>query len=159
MKGAFFLLVVMSVIALLIKKFTSKEKMQELEVIKKNPLSKREQEFFWLLKKTLPDHIILAQVDLKQLIEIGSTKDRQKHMNKISQRSIDFVICNKDFLVLAAIELDDSSHNSKSQKKKDEVKTTYIEAANIPFKRYRKPPSTEEIVGLTKTLDKHFLLR
>ena len=58
-----------------------------------------------------------------------------KYFHKIAQKHVDFVICDQNLYVLFAIELDDSSHETKDAKKRDRLKDKAFAAAGIPLKR------------------------
>jgi ssDNA-binding Zn-finger/Zn-ribbon topoisomerase 1 len=59
---------------------------------------------------------------------------RQKAFNKISAKHFDFLLCDKeDLSVASAIELDDTSHNSKRRQERDEFLKGVCEAAGIPL--------------------------
>ncbi len=63
-----------------------------------------------------------------------SASDRQKAFNKISSKHFDFILCSrKDLSVLCAIELNDSSHNSKKRKDRDDFLEGACKAAGIPL--------------------------
>ena len=60
-----------------------------------------------------------------------------QYFRKISQKHVDFVICDKNLRVLFAVELDDSSHNTADARKRDLFKDQAFRAAKIPLKRIR----------------------
>jgi len=61
-----------------------------------------------------------------------SRSDWQKAFNKISGKHFDYLLCNKnDLSVLCAIELNDSSHNSKKRKDRDKFLEGACESANL----------------------------
>ena len=63
-----------------------------------------------------------------------SRSDWQKAFNKISGKHFDFLLCNNDDLsVICAIELNDSSHESKKRQKRDEFLNGVCIAAQIPL--------------------------
>ena len=63
-----------------------------------------------------------------------SRSDWQKAFNKISGKHFDYLLCDKnDLSVLCAIELDDSSHNSKKRKYRDEFLKGACQSANVPL--------------------------
>ena len=45
-----------------------------------------------------------------------------KYFHKIAQKHVDFVICDQDLYVLFAIELDDSTHETRDARKRDHLK-------------------------------------
>ena len=114
---------------------------QELNYKAKKPLTERETEFHQILITALPDHHIFPQVALSRFI-VPAT--RHKYLwNKINQKSVDWLICEKDFSIITAIELDDSTHT----KAKDAEKDAIFKAAEIPLQRWKKSvmPSAEAI--------------
>ena len=56
--------------------------------------------------------------------------------NRINRLSYDFVVCAMDSTVLAAIELDDSSHGSPSREEADRKKERATAAAGLPLIRW-----------------------
>lgn len=61
--------------------------------------------------------------------------------------SLDFVVCRKDSSVVAAIELDDKSHEAESRQKADAKKDKALASAEIPIIRWKveKMPDEETI--------------
>jgi hypothetical protein len=78
----------------------------------KRPLSQAEQELYHRLVAALPEHIVLAQVPLSRVIGVKKGFSARGWLNRINRMSFDFVVCLKDSTVMAAIELDDRSHES-----------------------------------------------
>ena len=63
-----------------------------------------------------------------------SRSDWQKAFNKISSKHFDYLLCNKnDLSVLCAIELNDSSHNTKKRKDRDKLLEGACKSANLPL--------------------------
>ncbi|CAG0965075.1 hypothetical protein RHDC4_00929 [Rhodocyclaceae bacterium] len=99
-------------------------------------LTQPEQILYLRLVEALPDFVVLAQVQLCRLFTIERGPLWQTWFNKTSRKSLDFVICSKGFQVIAAIELDDSSHNNEERKGKDADKDAALEAAGIRLIRW-----------------------
>ena len=137
-------LVVLIVVALLIvgkaAKGSKNNATKCYEYFKKNPLTENEQTMYWRLIRALPDHVILAQVGLSRCV---GTKT-QPAFNTIAKKSVDFVICNKASQIIAAIEIDDKSHSSKSRQKADETKDKALKAAGIEILRWPANPLPNE---------------
>jgi len=116
----------------------------------KRPLSPPEQALYWKLKKSLPNHEILPQVSFSRFIYAngGSKKNNFSKFNTARQKTIDFLICDKSFQIIVAIELDDKSHNKEKDKKRDEI----LKEANISIIRFnvKNMPSEEEIIKIIK---------
>lgn len=74
-------------------------------------------------------------------------KGRQGALNRVLQKSVDFLVCNKDFSVFAVIELQDRTHQRESRKKSDEFKSKALSVARVRLVEFhaRNLPSVEEI--------------
>jgi hypothetical protein len=67
-----------------------------------------------------------------------SNSVRQIAFNRISGKHFDYVLCNPDDLsIIATVELDDSSHNSKKAIKRDEFLESSCEAAGLTLHRFK----------------------
>lgn len=102
----------------------------------RRPLSVVEQKLYWRLVQALPDHPVLAQVQLSRMMAVKRVPKAQAWRNKIDRKSADFVVCNKDFSVAAVIELDDSSHDRSDRRKADADKDAALSAAGIRVIRW-----------------------
>jgi very-short-patch-repair endonuclease len=113
----------------------------------KKPLTPPEQVLYFRLATALPDHMVLAQVQLSRMLGVKKGNNYQSWLNRISQMSVDFVVCAKDATVLAVIELDDSSHQNDRRVAADEKKGRALSAAGIKLVhwRVRELPDDEAI--------------
>jgi very-short-patch-repair endonuclease len=102
----------------------------------RKPLSPPEQILYFRLIKALPEHIVLAQVQLSRFLAVKKGNNFQSWLNRINRMSADFVICNKDASVLAVIELDDATHNSKTRQQADNKKDKAISSAGLRIIRW-----------------------
>ena len=100
-------------------------------------LTKREYRFYLLLREVADEYhcIICPKVGVKDLLSVTDQKQYMKYFNKIAQKHVDFVICDQDLYVLFAIELDDSTHETRDARKRDHLKDKAFAAAGIPLKR------------------------
>lgn len=100
-------------------------------------LTKREYKFYLLLKREADRHhcLICPKVGLKDLMEVTVTRNYLHYFYKISQKHVDFVICDQKLHVIFAIELDDSSHCTRDAQKRDHFKNRAFKAARIPLIR------------------------
>lgn len=103
-------------------------------------LSKAELSFFGVLRQAVGDNgIIFAKVRIADVLATKrglSNSQRQTAQNKINMRHFDFIVCEKGTAKpLVAIELDDSSHNRKSQVARDKFVNRASEAAELPLLR------------------------
>lgn len=118
----------------------------------KKPLTNPEQIMYFKLKKALPEHEILAQVPFSRFLYTkGGTKEENWTLNsKARQKISDFLICNKDFSVIAAVEIDDSSHNKTKDEQRDEI----LKQAGIPTIRWnvKQLPTEQQIADQVKAI-------
>lgn len=117
----------------------------------KKPLSDVEQILYWRLVEALPECVILSQVTFSRFMRPNFVGRRafgeyMAAQNKIAQKSIDFLVCLKDFTVVAAVELDDASHLTAQ----DDARDRLLESAGIAVLRMhvRDIPSAERIRAL-----------
>lgn len=75
--------------------------------------------------------------DLLEVIGAGSQSERQAAVSRISQKHIDFVLCRPgDLSLVAAIELDDASHERADRRERDLLVTAACRAAGLPLLRF-----------------------
>lgn len=97
-----------------------------------------ERSFFGLLKQEYGnDYEVLGKVrvaDVLTPIKGMARGEWQRAFNKISAKHFDFLLCSKsDLSVLCAIELNDSSHDTKKRKKRDAFLESACGAADLPL--------------------------
>ena len=103
----------------------------------RKPLSRVEQVLYYRLVQTLPDQVVLAQVPMSSVLRVRKGRTWSEWHDRISRTSIDFLICDRDFSVMAAIKLDDASHDSAVRSKADLTKGRALAAARVPLVRWR----------------------
>jgi len=103
----------------------------------KKPLSQPEQVLYFRLVQALPEHIILAQVQLSRLLGIKKGNNYQAWFNRINRMSADFVVCNKDSSIVAVIELDDATHQKEDRQAADAKKDKALASANVRVIRWQ----------------------
>lgn len=103
----------------------------------KKPLSQPEQILYFRLIEALPDHIILAQVQLSRFLGVRKGHNYQAWSNRINRMSADFVICRKDASIVAVIELDDSTHQKLDRQIADNKKDQALAAADVRIIRWQ----------------------
>ena len=96
-------------------------------------LSKCEASFYAVLKlATDGQFAICPKVRLSDLIQCTSRNPGDS--NRINQKHIDFVLCEKDSMkIVCAIELNDRRHLEGSRKKRDELVASALDEAQIKF--------------------------
>lgn len=106
-----------------------------------------EQILYFRLRDALPEHIVLAQVQLSRFLGVKKGERAQPWLNRINRLSVDFLILKKDASVVAAIELDDKSHERRDRRAADERKTRALMDAGVLLIRWNVAslPSATEI--------------
>lgn len=102
----------------------------------KNLLTRPEQVLFHRLTRALPEHIVLAQVQVSRVLGIKKGHNFHRWNNRINRLSYDFVVCNKGSAVVAVIELDDSTHQKSSRQEADRRKDKATASAGIQMIRW-----------------------
>ena len=100
-------------------------------------LTKPEQVLYYRLIEALPECVVLAQVQLSRVIEVRKGESSYQWRNRISQKSLDFVVCLPDSTVVAAIELDDSSHQKTHRRNADQTKDKALVDAGVKVLRWK----------------------
>lgn len=103
----------------------------------KKPLTQPEQVLYHRLVGALPECIVLAQVQLSRVLGVKQGFNFHEWNNRINRMSLDFVVCLKDSTIVAAIELDDKSHERAERKAADDKKEKALAAAGIPLVRWQ----------------------
>lgn len=125
----------------------------DLPYEQRKPLTASEAVFYYRLVKALPQCLILPQVQLSRFIRLKNAAwyvrlgSSYALHNRIAQQSVDYLVCLKDFTIVAAVELDDRSHAHKSRQKLDIKKEESLKAAGITLVRWHaeQMPSAEDI--------------
>lgn len=102
----------------------------------KRPLTQPEQVLYHRLVRALPEHIVLAQVQVSRVLGVKKGHNFHSWNNRINRLSYDFVICTKDATVLAAVELDDKSHERSDRAATDDKKNMATAAAGVRLVRW-----------------------
>lgn len=100
-------------------------------------LTKNEYHFYKFLKPITDKHdcIICPKIGLKDIVDITDRREHKKWFAKVSQKHVDFVICDCSLKPLFAIELDDKSHNKDSARFNDNFKNELFSKIGLPLKR------------------------
>ena len=136
--GLFLALVAAAVLSLVAKGLRSRGVLSRpwpLEA-KRHLLSERERLLYQRLVQSLPDHIVLAQVQLLQVLNFKRGRRTYAVLNRISQLSLDFLILNPDTRPVAAIELDDVTHELGDRRRADANKSHALKSAGVPLIRW-----------------------
>lgn len=134
--GLIVLLLILGVLAALLKKRPKRLGGAWPLEVRKSVLSQPEQVLYRRLVQALPQNLIFAQVQLSRFLDVQRRVPRQGWFNRISQLSADFLILNPDTSVVAAIELDEASHNSPVRRDADARKTHALQSAGVKLIRW-----------------------
>ncbi len=102
----------------------------------KTLLTEPEQILYHRLVAAMPQCIVLAQVQLSQVLGVKKGFNFIKWNNRINRMSIDFVVCLKDSSIIAAVELDEKTHEKASRIEADLKKAKALSAAGIELIRW-----------------------
>ena len=102
----------------------------------KKPLSNPEQVLYHRLVKSLPECVVLAQVQASRILGVKKGANFGVWNNRINRLSLDYVVCLKDATVVAAIELDDATHSRAARREADKRKARALESAGITLIRW-----------------------
>lgn len=102
----------------------------------KKPLTQPEQVLYHRLVAAMPECIVLAQVQLSRVLGVKKGFSFHVWNNRINRMSLDFLVCLKDSTVVAAIELDDKTHERASRAEADAKKEKALSAAGIALIRW-----------------------
>jgi len=113
----------------------------------RKPMSVPEQVLYFRLLEALPEHIVLAQVQLSRFLGVKRGHSVQAWQNRINRLSVDFLILKKDATVVAAIELDDKTHQRSDRRAADARKDRALADAGVKLVRWNVAdmPSQEGI--------------
>lgn len=102
-------------------------------------LTKTEFEFFVIL--TLEAHkrrlLVCPKVRLEDIAHVTEYKNRNKYRGYIKSRHVDFALIDTQGNTIAAIELDDPSHNTREAAYIDRFKNELFKTIEIPLIRIK----------------------
>jgi Protein of unknown function (DUF2726) len=97
-------------------------------------LTTPEREAYQILRKALPEHMLLAQVPLARFLKVPTRNSYSEWMRRVGALCADLVVCDANAQVVAVIEIrqpltaKDRDRNTKRHARMDKV----LAAANIP---------------------------
>ena len=111
----------------------------------KRMLTQPEQVLYHRLVKSLPNHVVLAQVQMSRVLGVKKGFRFHEWNNRINRMSYDFVVCDKAATVIAAIELDDKSHESERRRDSDAKKSKATADAGLRLVRWHVKSLPDEL--------------
>lgn len=122
------------------KKAINKDNIDDMKVwpyVARELMTAPERQLYGRLRQALPEYVISSQVQLSRIIDVAPDAEKHAWLNRINRMSVDFVVCAADgSKILAAIELDDSSHNLPERIKADSKKDKALRSAKVPIIRW-----------------------
>lgn len=149
MKVLLLLIVLMAVVSVVVALL----KRRGLEVVSNTPwpfyakkiLTQPEQVLYHRLVSAMPECIVLAQVQLSQVLGVKKGFNFHEWNNRINRMSLDFLVCLKDSTIVAAIELDDKTHEQQSRIDADAKKSKALTDAGITLIRWNVSAIPDEV--------------
>jgi hypothetical protein len=93
---------------------------RRVKIVAKNILTANEREFFYRLKRALPDYHIFPQVAFGAILDTPYDTGRRYYRGRFSQKIADYVVCERLTMnIIAIVELDDRTHNLAKDRKRD----------------------------------------
>lgn len=102
----------------------------------RKPLTQPEQVLYHRLVAAMPECIVLAQVQLSRVLGVKKGFNFREWNNRINRMSLDFLVCLKDSTIVAAVELDDKTHEKASRIKADAKKEKALSSAGVVLVRW-----------------------
>ena len=102
----------------------------------KSLMTQPEQVLYHRLVASLPEQLVLAQVQVSCILRVKKGFKALEWRNRINRMSYDFVVCAKDTSVQAVIELDDSTHNTPRRIEQDKKKDKATKDAGVRMIRW-----------------------
>jgi very-short-patch-repair endonuclease len=103
----------------------------------KRPLTRGEQVLFFRLCQTLPELVVLARVPLSSFLRVRKGNTWAEWHDRISRKNVDFLVCERDFSIVMAVELVDGGQDAPERIRADRVKSRALTAAGIRLVRWR----------------------
>lgn len=136
------LIILFVVLALVAAKIKSHTQQSPNYPYKKNPVlfSPAERSFLGVLEQAIgADYRIFGKVRAADVVSVNSMTNRgawRRAFNRIRAKHFDFVLCSKDDLaIVAAIELDDKSHQQRKRQERDDFLLGLCETVTLPLIR------------------------
>ncbi len=95
--------------------------------------------FYRVLIQSLSDAwIVFAKVRVRDVLRYHNTVSARSDLNRISQKHVDFVICERwTTRIVAALELDDKTHARPDRIARDILLNDAFKAASVPLIRIK----------------------
>lgn len=150
------LVIIVFVIALIVKLVSgaTKPHLEYEYTAKTHIMTETEEKFFRLLNDTVSEkYFVFPQIHLSAVLDhVSSGQDSLYAFRHINQKSVDYVLCDKNNLrPVYAIELDDYTHRVNKHRYDRDVEVDRIfRDANMPLVRFKNINSLSKEVIINK---------
>lgn len=136
--GLLFLLIPVGILFLIIKKLDVAGRRSAPYEARKYLFTRAERSFFGVLESAVGgQYRVMGKVRVADVLKPRrglNASDRTRALNRISSKHLDFVLCAPDTMaIVAAVELDDKSHERPDRARRDEFLDAAFAAAGIPL--------------------------
>lgn len=102
-------------------------------------LTAAERQAYLVLRRALPDHMILAQVPIARFLKVPTRHSYSEWLRRVGQLCVDLVVCDNTSQVVAVVELrapdeEESERTLKRHARMDRV----LQAAGVPLHVWRE---------------------
>jgi hypothetical protein len=113
-----------------------------------------ERQAYELLRRALPQHLILAQVPLQRFISVPPKHRYGEWLQRVGRQTVDILVCDASSRVLAAVEVRSSSETERSRARHARM-AQVLKAAGLAVHVWNeaKLPSPTEVRQLFKRKD------
>ncbi|TMH07169.1 MAG: DUF2726 domain-containing protein [Betaproteobacteria bacterium] len=108
-------------------------------------MTQAERQAYELLRRAVPNHLVLAQVPLSRFISVPTRQSYGEWLNRAGRLSADLLICDEHSRVIAAIDVRAPDESSRSRERHERLGHV-LEAAGIAVQVWRsskKPDATD----------------
>lgn len=102
----------------------------------KKAMTQAEQNLYFRLVKTLPNHLVLVKVPLAGILGVRKGHRAGRWSRRISGLSADFLVCALDSTIVAAIDLDDKGHETPKEHAANRRRDKALAAAGVKLFRW-----------------------
>ncbi len=103
------------------------------EPVSTRVLNTSEREAYHVLRKALPDHMILGQVPVARFIKVPTENSYSEWLRRVGSLCADLVVCDAAYQVVAVVEIRQSSSREKERSQKRHARMDRVlTAARIP---------------------------
>lgn len=130
---------IIAIIGIKVLFISKKGSKPESPIYKNHFMTNHEKTMFYEILQSTPECFIFPQVSFGAILKTKFTRTR----NRFMQKRADFVITDRNFNIIAVIELDDNSHNGKEHL--DAQRDAMLKEAGYKILRYRYMPDKEKL--------------